>query len=167
MALKDRNLHILGELGALIFVIPFLLMLLNRYSFKRLDKIGIWLIIIVTLIIDGYLLVSWFMKDEGDKRKEMLKILLRQNARWSKAAEQDLNSLVAVLHANYGAGFLWAIQSVFDQDELDEVLGSKAARKEFEKRVVEIQDKATKKAVDECPQFGGAVDFLSKIAGEG
>ena len=53
-------LHQLGELGALILVVPFLLMLLNRYSFKRLDKIGIWLIVIVTLIIDGYLLVSWF-----------------------------------------------------------------------------------------------------------
>ena len=53
-------LHQIGEFGALVFVIPFLMMLLNRYKFKRLDKLGIWVIIIITLIIDGYLLVSWF-----------------------------------------------------------------------------------------------------------
>ena len=60
MALKDKNLHMVGEFGALVLVVPFLLMLLNRYKFKRLDKIGIWLIIIITLMIDGYLLMSWF-----------------------------------------------------------------------------------------------------------
>jgi len=55
-------LHQIGELGALLLVVPFLLMLLNRYRFKRLDKIGIWLMIVVTLMIDGYLFMSWFIK---------------------------------------------------------------------------------------------------------
>ena len=36
--------------------------------------------------------------------------LVRQAARWSTAAKQDKNSMIAVLHANYGAGYLWALK---------------------------------------------------------
>ena len=161
-------LHQLGELGALILVVPFLLTLLNRYKFKRLDKIGIWLIIIVTLIIDGYLLMSWFSVKESFKndRNNMIKKLVRQISRWSVASRQDKNNLIAVLHANYGAGYLYAMQTLFSDKEIEKVLGSEEIRKQLEEKVIEIQDKATKKAVKDCPNYAGTMDFLAKLGGE-
>ena len=61
MAEKDKLLHMLGELGALILVNPFLIYLLYTYNFKQRDSILILLLIITTFIIDGYLLLSWFI----------------------------------------------------------------------------------------------------------
>ena len=37
---------------------------------------------------------------------KVVKSLLRQSARWTVAARQDKNPLIAVLHANYGAAYL-------------------------------------------------------------
>ena len=36
--------------------------------------------------------------------------LIRQAARWSVAAQQDESPIIALLHANYGAGYLWALK---------------------------------------------------------
>jgi hypothetical protein len=167
MAQKDKLLHIFGELGALVFVVPFLLMLLNRYSFKRLDKIGIWVIIIVTLIIDGYLLFSWNGKETFDNgRKEMINRLIKQTSRWAVAAEQDNSNMIAVLHSNYSLGYWWALKDSFDDDEIDKVLGSKKKRKKLEKRLLEIQEKVTRKAVKDCPKYTDTIDFISELAGE-
>ena len=41
-----------------------------------------------------------------NEKKFIVNKLLRQTARWSTAAKQDNNSMIAVLHANYGAGYL-------------------------------------------------------------
>ena len=173
MILKERKnyqvmLHILGEFGALVFVIPFLLMLLNRYKFKRLDKIGIWVIIIVTLIVDGYLLFSWFNGKESfeNDRKDMIRKLIRSSSRYSLAAKQDLNSLVKILHANYGAADMFSLKNLFSEKEIEEVLGSEEIRKKYEKAIIEIQDKSTREAVKKCPEFTSALDFLAKLGGE-
>ena len=43
---------------------------------------------------------------------ENIQKLTRQAARWSTAAAQDDSPLIAVLHANYGAGYLWALKDI-------------------------------------------------------
>ena len=60
MAVDDKILHILGEIGALIIVNPFMIYLINKYSFETYDLMMIILTITLTFIIDGYLLWSWF-----------------------------------------------------------------------------------------------------------
>ena len=96
-----------------------------------------------------------------------LKKLLRQSSRWSLAAKQDKTPLIAVLHANYGAAYLWAIKDIFSEKEIEDILGSKEMRLKFEKEIISIQDKVTKEAIKQCPNFSGQIGILSKMAGEG
>ena len=65
-----------------------------------------------------------------------------------------------------GAPYLFSMAELFSQKEIEEVLGSEEKRKAFEAEIIKVQDEATKKAVAKCPAFSGAVDFLSKLAGE-
>ena len=156
-------LHIFGEL---VLMIPFLLNIL-KYKLKPFDRYGILLIIVGTLIIDGYLLISWFMEDtQTNGRKEMIKKLLRGSSRYAQASRQDLNNLIAVLHGNYGAAYYFVLQDLFDDEEIDEIIGSREKRKQFETEIINIQDEMTRKAVKDCPQYAGVIDFLSELAGE-
>lgn len=49
----------------------------------------------------------------------MAQKLIRQVARWSTAGKQDKNSMIAVLHANYGAGYLWALKDIIKMDIIE------------------------------------------------
>ena len=169
MAQQHKYIHQITELLAVILIVPFLIQLLYKYNFKPLDKYFLILFIIATIIIDGYLFFTWFGETEGfenDKKKEMIKKLVKQMSRWSLASMQDKNNLIAVLHANYGAGYLYAMQTLFSEKEIEEVIGSEELRKKFEAKIIEIQDKATKEAVKVCPKFTSALDFLAKLGGE-
>ena len=163
MALKDKTLHIITEFGAIILMIPFYLKILFKYKLQLFDKFGMIFIIIMTIIIDGYLLISWFMIDNENNNVSMIKKLIRQSSRYSQASRQDSNNLIAVLHGNYGAAYYFALKDLFDDNEIDKVFGSTEKRKEYEKEIIHIQDTMTKKAVDDCPQYGGIIDFLSEL----
>jgi len=80
-----------------------------------------------------------------------IRTLLRQTARWSAASSQDESPIVALLHANYGAGYLWALKDIATENEIKKATGVNIS--EFEKKIVGIQDKATKKVSGLCPQF--------------
>ena len=54
----------------------------------------------------------------------IIKVLTRQAARWSTAAKQDKNSMVAVLHANYGAGYLWALKDIASSEQIKSATGT-------------------------------------------
>lgn len=169
MSLREKYIHIIFEFLAVTILVPFFIYLLIKYKFELLDKYFLIIIIIVTIIVDGYLFFTWFRKKEdfiNQEKKEMINKLIRQSARWSSAAKNDKNNLIAVLHANYGAGYLWALKDIFTEKEIEEVLGSEEKRKIFEKEIINIQDEMTKKSVSDCPQFSGAIDFLAKLAGE-
>ena len=56
-------------------------------------------------------------------RKNSILILFRQCARWSTASTQDSNPLIANLHANYAAGYLWAMEDLFTADEISKTTG--------------------------------------------
>jgi hypothetical protein len=92
--------------------------------------------------------------------------LVRQTARWATAAQQDQSPLVALLHANYAAGYLWALKDIATDTEINKVAGINL--KQFEEHIVNVQDMTTKKVLKACPSFAGEVDlYLSTIAGEG
>lgn len=100
-------------------------------------------------------------------RQLMIQKLLRQGARWYKGYQNDNNPLIAVLHANYSAGYLWALKDIFENEEIEQVLGGKEERIQYEKTITQAQDDATKQAVKQCPQYTDALDFMSIVAGEG
>ena len=100
-------------------------------------------------------------------REVMLKKLIKQTARWKKAADNDSSPLIAVLHSNYSAGYLWSIKDVFENEEIENILGGKQIRHKFEEEILKTQRETTQKAVGECPNFSGDRDFMSVIAGEG
>lgn len=90
--------------------------------------------------------------------------LTRQAARWSTAAKQDENPLVAVLHANYGAGYLWALQDIASPEQIAAATGIDFDK--FSREITETQDAITLKAVSICPNFGPESTYLSRIGGE-
>jgi hypothetical protein len=94
----------------------------------------------------------------------IIQILSRQAARWSTAAEQDESPLVAVLHANYGAGYLWALKDIANTEQINAATGIDMLK--FEREIVSAQDNATKRMVKLCPDFGPKRTYLTQIGGE-
>lgn len=62
MALKEKNIHILFEFLAITILVPFFIHLLAKYKFQFFDKYFLTFIIVSTIIVDGYLFLSWFKK---------------------------------------------------------------------------------------------------------
>lgn len=98
----------------------------------------------------------------------VIKKIIRQAARWSTAAEQDANPLIRVLHANYGAGYLWALGDAgVTPDQINQAMGSGFNYNEFRDYIVNVQDSASRAAITTCPDFGPPETVLTKIGGEG
>ena len=97
--------------------------------------------------------------------KNIINILIRQASRWTTAATQDENSMVAVLHANYGAGYLWALKDIASSEQIEAASGINLA--EFEKEIVRVQDMSTKKMAELCPEYAPEPSYLTKLGGEG
>ena len=57
MAHKDKYFHVFWELLAVLFIAPFSIYLVLNYNncFNLFDKFMIWVIILGTFIVDGYL----------------------------------------------------------------------------------------------------------------
>jgi len=120
---------------------------------------------LIFLIVLFFLLI--IQKDTEKDNKNMdeeIKTLVRQASRWSSAAKQDENPMIAVLHSNYGAGFLWALKDIATQTQIESATGIKLL--EFEKEITSAQDSAIKKMVAVCPDFQPDKSFLSTLAGE-
>ncbi len=81
---------------------------------------------------------------------EIARSLFLQMSRWSTAATQDENPVIAVLHANYGVGYMMALQSIAGNEELERMIGVSDLRSLF-REVERIQHDATRKLVRTCP----------------
>lgn len=100
-----------------------------------------------------------------NKNGTNIKKLMRQSARYATAAQQDDSPIIATLHANYAAAFLWALKDIATPREIHKNTGVEL--KTFEEHVLNVQDMVSKKVVKKCPDFAGDVDlYLSSIAGE-
>ena len=100
-----------------------------------------------------------------NQRKMVIKKLIRQAARWSTAAKQDKNSMIAVLHANYGAGYLWALKDIVTTDIIEKEGNINIMK--FENEIIQIQDEATKKMAKLCPKYAPEKSYLTTFSGEG
>ena len=124
-------------------------------------------------IILGMILMYFLINNNNNNKKNnkekqikfVAKKLVRQAARWSTAAKQDKNSMIAVLHANYGAGYLWALKDIINTDIIEKNTGIDMMK--FEDEIVKIQDNVTKNMAKLCPKYAPEPSVLTKIAGEG
>tara|TARA_Y100000589_G_C27151237_1_gene629016 strand:+ start:168 stop:557 length:390 start_codon:yes stop_codon:yes gene_type:complete len=122
-------------------------------------------------IILGMILMYIFIKNNKKKNNTEKQIefaakkLVRQAARWSTAAKQDNNSMISVLHANYGAGYLWALKDIINTNTIEKKTGIDMMK--FENEIIKIQDEATKTMAKLCPEYAPEPSVLTKIAGEG
>jgi len=123
------------------------------------------LVMTIAVAFMYYLHTKQFIKNSNYNEKiKIIKILTRQTARWALAAEQDNSPLIAVLHANYAAGYLWAIQDISTAQEVKAATGIEFSQLRDE--VVRIQDSVTKKMALACPNYTLKNSKLSEIAKE-
>ena len=123
-------------------------------------------------IILGMIIMYLFINNNNNKKDNMekqieftVKKLVRQAARWSTAAKQDKNAMIAVLHANYGAGYLWALKDIIKTDIIEKK--TRIDMIEFENEILKIQDEATQNMAKLCPEYAPKSSYLTRLAGEG
>lgn len=123
--------------------------------------LGIIIGIIITIVT--HYLIQYFYQPYCYDLNTIINILIRQAARWSTAANQDDNSIIAILHANYGASYLWAVKSIASDSQIVNATGINL--QQFEKEIVTIQDNSTQKLVKHCPSIA-PTSYLATIGGE-
>jgi|TARA_B100001093_G_C26496841_1_gene871483 hypothetical protein len=127
--------------------------------------IGVLIGFILMYIINQILSKCWISNNTKKFHNKLINKLVRQTARWATAASQDDNPVIEVLHANYAAGYLWALKDIATNKDIENV--TKIDMNKFQKNVVDIQDKANKKLVKLCPNFIKTDNiYLAKIGGE-
>lgn len=139
-----------------------------KLNFTNILILGIILTIIGVLVIYYLVYVNkkCFITNSSRKlQNENIKILVRQAARWSTAAEQDESPLISVLHANYGAGYLWALTDIATTDEIENATGINMKR--FKDNIVKIQDDSTMKMIKLCPSYAPKPSYLTAVGSVG
>lgn len=92
--------------------------------------------------------------------------ILRGSSRYALASLQDRSPMIALLHANYAAGYFWALRDAYKITDIENAKNGMDIL-EYEQRITEIQDQATKEVMNLCPQFSQNLDLrLAKIANE-
>lgn len=117
-----------------------------------------WYIVIAIISI---LLLVYFnarIYDKNPSYPEIVKKITRQAARWSEAAKQDQNPVIAILHANYGAGYLWALKDIVNAAEFNRITGLDLNY--LENIIVGIQDQTTRRLVQQCPGIMPPENYL-------
>ena len=127
--------------------------------------IGILIGFISMYIINQIINKCWISNDTKSFHIELIKKLVRQTARWSTAAIQDDNPIIAVLHANYSTGYLWALKDIATDQEIYDSTGLDIIK--FKQKIIDIQDKSTRRVSKACPDFLGDIDeYLLKVGGD-
>lgn len=108
-----------------------------------------------------------FIKDDTTTfLNKKIKLFMKESRNWSLASTQDETPIIAVLHANYGAGYLWALKKLATGEQIKNATGIDILK--FEKEIITIQDNANMKLAKVCPKFSpNKKSYLSKIGKEG
>ena len=85
-----------------------------------------------------------------DKKKQT-HALVRQIARWTVASQQDTSPMIALLHANYAAGYLQALELITTEQEINSITNLQKLRT----LVYNTQDRAARDVFHSCPQYAG------------
>jgi hypothetical protein len=144
---------------------------MHKINNKRLTYI-FTIIVVVILIVSLYIFTKQY-SDNCDNSNNIsndinkARILIRQSARYAHAARQDEDQLIALLHANYGSGYLFAAKDIFPETVLVKLFSSYDEYKDFEQGVIKIQDTVNTRTVDNCPNIVSTKDIITKMGGEG
>jgi hypothetical protein len=87
---------------------------------------------------------------KNEKRKQT-QALIRQIARWTVASQQDTSPMIALLHANYAAGYLQALELITTEKEINEFTNPQ----ELRTKVYNTQDHAAQQVASSCPGYLG------------
>ena len=68
------------------------------------------------LIIAIFILIV-IMQNKTRGMKSSIEKLIRQSARYATAAQRDKSPVIAVLHANYAAAYLYALKDIARSEE--------------------------------------------------
>ena len=110
-------------------------------------------------------LIGNVVKVKNTDKKSYIETLIRQASRWSVAAQQDESPIIALLHANYGAAYLWALKDIATDQEINENTGLDVIK--FKQKIIDVQDAATRRVSRACPEFIGDVDkYLLSLGGD-
>ena len=122
----------------------------------------------IIVLIFGYFIFVYLKKlcKDGKDKSRIISRIMRGSARWALASKQDKSPLVAVLHANYGCAYLWALKDVFNDYEIRSATGIDVIQ--FQNKITDIQDTATKRMTNLCPAYASGIQdtILSDIAGQ-
>jgi hypothetical protein len=121
-------------------------------------------VFIILMYFVCYLMNSGKTK-EALKIDQVIQVMVRSCSRWAVASLQDRSPLIAVLHANYAAGYLWGLQDCLTDDQIHNATGIDIIK--FQKSITRVQDISTRRLVSVCPSYASDLDsYLSKISGE-
>lgn len=119
---------------------------------------------ILAIIIVCITVIIILMKrhTKNSDKSETIRILIRQASRWAMAAKQDTEIMIAVLHANYGAGYLWAVRDIATDNEIEKATGIDILQ--FRDEIIKVQDTATRRLAKMCPQYLPGDNYITRIA---
>lgn len=118
-------------------------------------------IICIVCVVCMLVYILFTNKNKCNERVHLYNIirgLVRQTARWSTASIQDKSPLIALLHANYGTGYLSALRDIATSEQIKNATGVDIIK--FSKHIIGIQDTATKKVIKICPMFGKQKKYI-------
>lgn len=118
---------------------------------KNINFSIIFLMFSVVFIFVG---VSCFFQKKKkcpDITDRNVQALVRQTARWTVASQQDTSPMIALLHANYAAGYLQALELIATEQKINQFI----PLHELRKKVYGTQDKAARQMVASCPYYLG------------
>lgn len=121
---------------------------------------------IIFIIIVIFVIYVFYKNKVLSEKDRYINTIVRGCARWAAASLQDRSPIVGVLHANYAAGYLWALKDVFSDTEIKRASGVDMI--EFQKKITDVQDRATQILIKTCPKYVSDIDsYLGRIGGEG
>jgi hypothetical protein len=116
-------------------------------------------------LIAAIFVLFLMMQNKTRGMNKAIEKLVRQSARYATAAQQDASPVIAVLHANYAAAYLYALKDIATDSQIHNATGIDVRK--FKEHVTNVQDMVTRKTSEKCPDFVGEVDiYLAQIGGE-
>jgi len=97
-----------------------------------------------------------------NEKDKIIRRLVRGISRYGNATIQDKSPLIGVLHANYSAGYLYALMDIATKKEIMNATGIDI--KKLAEVIISNQDKAHKNAILQCPEYETYLDpYLTKL----
>jgi len=120
-----------------------------------------WIVVGIIIAITMWFTMKFACWYYRSNHNDTVQTLVRQIARWTIAAKQDNNPVIATLHANYAAGYLWALKDLVPESSIDSVTNYR----DLEREVLDAQTEATSALTRACPGLVSNGD-LYKLAGD-